>query len=340
MELDPDTVLTAVYVTVDDLYRAEFAAQKPVRPGPKPAVSDSEVLTLAILGQWQPAGSERAFVRYAAAHWQSYFPRQLDQGQFNRRVRDLWGVLCALGPAVARRLTELEGLPAFEVLDGTPVPLARRCRGVRHRLFGTEAGIGRGGSDRDWYFGVKLLAAVDQHGAITGFVLAPASTEERWAAEALLRWRRDPTAPPPTAAALAPVLGPAHRRHGQRVGPTGPIAPRLSAGRPTGAIYLGDGGLRGQAWSDHWRAAHGATVLTTDGLVRSSPVRRWFSGLRQVVETTFQALTSTFHLVFPRARSYWGLLARVGAKIAALNLGLYLNHLHNRPPFALPRPWA
>jgi hypothetical protein len=339
MELDPDTVLTAVYVTVDDAYRAQFLADKPVRRGPKPALSDSEVLTLAILAQWQTSHSERAFLRYAQAHWQAYFPRLLDQGQFNRRVRDLWGVLCALGPVVAQRLAAVVGPPAYEVLDGTPVPLARRCRGARHRLFAAAADIGCGGSDRDWYYGVKLVAAIDQHGAVTGFVLAPASTEERWATEALLRWRHDPMASAPTPAQLAPILGPAHRHRGQRVGPTGPIGPRLAVGRPSPSPYVADGGLRGRAWHRHWRQCYGATVLTVADLP-TRHARRWLSARRQVVETTFNALTATLGLVFPRARSLWGLHARIGAKIAALDISLYLNHLFHRPLFALPSPWA
>ena len=180
MELDLDTFLTAVYCVVDDLYRAEFAAGKPVRPGPKPALSDGEVLTLMVLAQWQRGRSERRFVAYAARHWRAYFPRLLERSAFNRRVRDLAGVLCALGPAVARRLAAVLGAPAYEAVDGVPVPLARRCRGDRHRLFAAEAGVGRGGSDRDWYYGVELVAAVDPRGAVTGFVLVPAGTEERW----------------------------------------------------------------------------------------------------------------------------------------------------------------
>ena len=326
MELDLDTFLTAVYCVVDDLYRTEFAPGKPVRPGPKPALSDGEVLALAVLAQWQRRRSERAFLRYAARHWRAYFPRLLSQGQFNRRARDLAGVLCALGPRVAARLGALVGAPAYEALDGVPVPLMRRCRGTRHRLFAAEAGIGRGGSDKDWYYGVELIAAVGPHGAITGFVLIPASTEERWGAEALLRWRAAPDAPAPTAAELAPVLGPAHRRRGQRLGPTGPIAPRLGAGAPADAPYLTDRGLRGAAWQRHWREHHGATVL--------AGATRRLRGLRQVVESAFNALTDALGLVFPRARSHWGLLARLGAKVAAHNLALLVNHLHTRPPFA------
>src|SRR5918912_392747 len=98
-----------------------------------------------------------------------------------------------------------------------PVPLMRCCRGVRHHLFAEEAAVGRGGSDRAWYYGLSLLTVVRADGVLTGFVLGPATTEERWLAEALLRWRQDPSAPPPTAEDLAPALGPTPRA--KRAGP-------------------------------------------------------------------------------------------------------------------------
>lgn len=344
MQLDVDTVLVAVYCLVDDLYRAQWAVRKPVRPGSRPQMSDSEVLTLAILGQWQVDRSERALVRYALRHWGGYFPRLLSQSAFNRRVRDLWGVLCALGPLVSQRLVEEIGVPAFEVIDGVSVPVARRCRGERHRLFADEVGIGRGGSDRSWYYGVKMQTAVDAHGSVTGFVVAPANTEERWATDALLRWRVAPTAPVPTAANLAPVLGPAHRRRGDRLGPTGPIRARLAAGRPAAGPYLADLGMRGSAWRQHWRTDYAATILLKSDYPPadpSAPARtHWLCGLRQIVETVFAHLSSTFGLAFPRARSDRGLLSRLAAKIAAFNLNRLINHLYHRPPFAMTSPFA
>jgi hypothetical protein len=206
MTIDLDTFLTTVYCIIADMYQQHYAAHKPRRPGQRPELSDEEVLTLTVLAQWQGERSERAFGRYAVRHWRGYFPRLLSQSQFNRRVRDLSGVLCALGPAIGVALTEALGAPAYEVLDGVPVPLMRRCRGDHHRCFAEEAGIGQGGSDRDWYYGVKLFTAVNAHGLITGFVLAPASSEEHWSAEALLRWRCWPQAAAPRLADLADIL--------------------------------------------------------------------------------------------------------------------------------------
>src|SRR5947209_10037470 len=177
MEIDLDTFLVTVYCAVDDLYREQFAAQKPRRPGEKPIFSDSEVLTVAIVAQWQEHSSERAFVRYVRSHWRAYFPQMLSQSAFNRRVRDLSCVLQALGPLLGHAIAQrLPAGPVYEVMDGVPVPLMRRCRGERHRLFGDEAGVGRGGTDREWYYGMRLMLTVSNQGIITGCVLGPAPT--------------------------------------------------------------------------------------------------------------------------------------------------------------------
>lgn len=231
--LDLATFLTTVYCTIDTLYVARFGPHKPVRPGVAPLVSDSEVLTLVVLAQWQAARSERRFVQYVGRHWRAYFPRVLSQSAFNRRARDLAPVLAALGPAGAEQVVATwPGVP-YDAVDGVPVPLARRCRGLRHKVWAADqAALGKGGSDKDWYFGVRLAAAVHPCGVVTGFVSAPADTGERWLAEALLRWRHDPLATQPTAAALAAVLGPSHQKGGGRLGPTGLIWARTAAGAP------------------------------------------------------------------------------------------------------------
>lgn len=341
---DLDTFLTAVYVLMDDLYRAEALPHLPPRPGARPGLSDSEVLTLAVLAQWQAANSERAFVAFVNQHWQAYFPQRLTQSAFNRRVRQLGQVLAFLGPRVRQQLSALLGPSAFEVLDGVPVPLMRRCRGNAHRLFGTEAGVGRGGSDKTWYYGVRLLTLVDSHGFITGWVEVPAPTEERWGAEALFRWRQDPTAPAPTAAELAAVLGASH--HGPaRVGPTGPMRGRWSAGQPTAAPLLGDRGFTGAAWRAHWAAAYGAHVLTQADYTLTPPpqrrrLQRWFNGLRQEVETINGLLEHQVHLWFPRARTYWGLLTRLAAKVTACNIARAVNYHLGYPPHAQINPLA
>jgi hypothetical protein len=252
-----------------------------------------------------------------------------------------------MGPAIRQRAIAVLGLglPTHEVVDAVPVPLMRRCRGMQHRLFRDEAAIGRGGSDKEWYYGVKLLGAVDDHGFLTGFLAGPANTEERWLAEAFLRWRQDPTMPAPTSDQLAQVLGPTHRAGGQRQGPTGPLGPCPGVGAYSSLPVLADLNYAGEAWNRHWCAHYGVVVLTEAvyrGLAQPERRRsiRWLHSLRQTVESVFGQLDAKFGLKFPRARTLWGLYTRLAAKMAAHNLSLYLNHLFGQPPFSACNPLA
>jgi hypothetical protein len=337
-----DTFLVTVYCVIDDLYRRHAGPVRAHLPGRPGELSDSEVLTLTILAQWQPTGSERQFIAWAAKHWRAYFPRLLSQSAFNRRARHLYGVLARLSGWIRTAVEDqVDDARVYEIIDGVPVPLMRRCRGSRHRSFGVEADVGYGGSDRQLYYGVKVLAAVDAAGFVTGWVEGPASTEEHWLAEALFMWRQQPAAPPPSADALADVLGPTHHRGGQRQGPRGPMRGRHSAGPWFAGPTLGDLGFGGTTWRHHWRADWATAVLLKSDYLAGPDRQRavhWFNGLRHAIETTFSCLQSVFRLQFPRARTHWGLLTRLAAKISAYNLAIAINYLLGRPTYAIFNP--
>ena len=57
--MDLDTFLTTLYVLVDDWYKGERAEQMRRHQGAHERMSDSEVLTVALAGQWQ-AGAVNA----------------------------------------------------------------------------------------------------------------------------------------------------------------------------------------------------------------------------------------------------------------------------------------
>ena len=63
--MDLDTFLTTLYGVVDDWYQEEIGAR--VHVGVRERMSDSEVLTVALAGQWRvgvPWRSERGVVRW------------------------------------------------------------------------------------------------------------------------------------------------------------------------------------------------------------------------------------------------------------------------------------
>lgn len=326
MAVEVDTFLTAVYTLVDTLYQRHLAPHKPARRGRRPEVSDSEVLTLLLLGQWLGT-SERALLRHADAYWRAWFPRQLSQSAFNRRVGDLGAALTRLVPVLAAELGA--GAAPYEIVDTTPVPLMRQCRGRHHRLF-ADAAVGRGGSDHGFFYGCSLLLAVSTDGAITGFVVGAANTEGRWLLDALLTWRVTPAGVP-----LGPAdLPPSHAKGGTRVGPTGPRWWPDSAGAMAAGPYLADAGFTGAVWQTHWQHDTGAVVLTpaafAAGRARGA-ARQW----RQRVEVVNGVLAGALHLPYPGARTMWGLVTRIAAKCAALNVGIWVNRLLGRPDLAI-----
>jgi hypothetical protein len=296
--LDLEAFLTTLYVITDDLYQEFVQSQMPLSGGPVPKLSDPEVLCLGLAAQWRsgvPWKSERGFVRYALAHLRPFFPGMTSQSAFNRRLRRLWGAFILIQQAVAGQLWSAQDC---EIMDCAPVPLARGARSFHPGWLADVARVGKGGNDR-FFYGLHLLLAVSADGVATGWTLAAGNLQDHWLAEWLLSAR---TGQPQ-------LVGPSQADGSHRLAPpTDWIGPVQSCGRLRPCPLLADLGYRGDDW---------------------------FSSLRQAIETAFAALCDTFGLQFPRAHCTWGLLTRIGAKIAAYNVGILINRHCGRPDLAL-----
>jgi hypothetical protein len=164
--MDLDSFLVSLYVHIDDWWKANHpsATRRPGRPA---LLSDSEVLTLAILAQWPRFRSERDFWRFAWAHLRPYFPMLCSQGQLNRRIRALEPQLRLLQRAFAEELSEPSAL--YRVMDTTLIPAIVRVRASRKGLFAGQASFGRSASKTEWVYGFKVALVVDPEGVITAF---------------------------------------------------------------------------------------------------------------------------------------------------------------------------
>lgn len=333
--MDLDTFLTTLYVFVDDWYQAEIAPTIPMRPGAKAHMSTSEVLTVALAGQWRvgvPWSSERALVRYMQTHGRGWFPHMLGRSAFNLRVRNLYGLLVKLQQAVAVWLASPDD--GYQVADCLPLPacrLAQAERSDRHWLWLSR--YGHGGTDSGWFYGDRLLTVVSPQGVITGWLLGSAQMNDRWLLEGLLSARAGQPA------LQRPPADPHEPKDRQPQLPDGYLRGWEAAGAWTPQPYLVDGNFRGRYWQRHWQDDYQAEVLSKPASRQrrqwSAAAHRWFSSLRQIVETVNARLTGVFDLHHLMAHSYWGQLTRIAARLAAYNLGLFFNRLLDRPLGAL-----
>lgn len=183
--LDLDSFLVSLYVMVDDWWKLEHGSQAPSRrPGRPALLTDSEVITLAILAQWPRFRSERDFWRFAYAHLRCYFPTLPSQSQFNRRVRALEAQIRTLQHHLSEEL--LKPSTVYHVLDTTLIPAMVRVRACRKGLFAGQATFGRCASKTEWIYGFKVALSVSSEGVIVAFGLAQASSDERPIGEFLI----------------------------------------------------------------------------------------------------------------------------------------------------------
>src|SRR5215831_11067017 len=300
--VDVDTFLTTLYVMVDDF--CMLALPPELHSGPQAALSRSEVVTLALFGQWQGFGSERGFYRYAQRHLRVAFPSLPTREQYNRQVRQQQAALVAFFLSLVRLLAAQRC--AYEALDSAGVP----TRGAKRRGAGWLPGVADiGWSNRlGWSEGVHLLLAVNPTGVITGFGFGAASTKDQPLAETFFALRRQ----------RQPHLA--------------------SVGTSARSPYVVDKGLEGEANHTAWRTTYGAQVICPPR--RNSrrpwpkPWRRWLAGVRQIVETVHDKLHHTFRLDRERPHALSGLQARLAAKIALHNFCMWLNEQLGRPRLA------
>jgi hypothetical protein len=285
--LSVEDVLITVYVEVDDWYRARGASSIPARPGPKPAFTDQEVLALARAREILGRRSERAFCREVATDWRGLFPDLPHCSEVHRRTKWLWGALELRRAYFARRFgPAVEG---WEPMDTTPLP-------VKHpsRVRGPDQWQGPAGSHlvagfgvcpdkgkHAWFYGFRLALSTGLLDQVPrAWGIVPAAVDEREVGDWLLEG--------------------------------------VGWGR-----LMTDRGFRSKAWGAALRQ-RGIWLLTTpDRQQRGEwplPLRRFVAAHRNRIESGIGLLKERFDLERHGAKSFWGLLTRVAAKLAAYTL--------------------
>lgn len=300
--IDYETFLTELYVIVDDF--CKFQGQTVAKPGREAKLSRSEIVTLAIAGQWFWFGSERGFYRFAKSRLRPAFPGLPSRSQLNRLMRREQSTITAF----ALNLTEQIGRTVpYEAFDSSAVP----TRDINRRGRGWLPGIANYGRSKriGYYEGVHLLISVTPLGTITGFGFGSANTKDSVLAETFLAARAFPQ-------------------------------PRLpSVGQAALGDYVADKGFSHDADLARWARKYDANVICApkkNSLSRRWPKRqrRWLASLRQIVETVFDKLHNTFRLVTERPHALTGLQTRLASKAALHNFCIYLNLKHGREPLA------
>jgi hypothetical protein len=281
--LATELLFVYVYCLIDDAIKTG-ALLIPRRPGPAPACTDAELLTIALVRHLLGRRSENGFLTEVRRDWPHLFPQLPDQSEVNRRTRWLWGAFEQLRAAWAA------AVPADRVqqIDTSALPVKHPSR-VRGPDQWTGPGndlvarFGRDGAHAEWFYGFRLAIRTDLgKRLVRAWSIVPAAVDERQ------------------------------------------IGTDLLAGDAASidALLL-DKGFTGIRFAAEMASAGIDVIIPPTRAQRTTmpkTLQRLIARLRNRVETSFKEITDQMELARHGAHTFEGLLTRTAAVLAAHTL--------------------
>jgi hypothetical protein len=282
---DLDTLLVALYVELTDRIIPARPGGQRHGPGRPPAVTDAELVCLAVAQVLLRYHDEHHWLRAAPTRVGHLFPRLLSQPAYNRRLRGVTDLMQAALRWLADHTPATAEL--LRLLDGTPVVCGRsRTTATRSQLFG-YAGYGHDTSHHCFYWGARLLLVTTPEGTVTGFGLAnPKLVGEREAVVGMLQ--------------------------------------QVPANRPApGTLLVGDKGFAGHDFQVALTGLD--LVIVRPARTDEPDPGVFPNWLRQRIEAIIWTLKHQLGLDRPGGRIPAGLWARVVQRLLALNAAIWFN---------------
>lgn len=284
--------VTIIFILVDDLYNESIPNEIRNRLHKEKAkMSDSEIITIAIIGEIMSIDSENAWLAYVRKNMRDLFPRMCERSRFNRLRRNLSSVSNQIRMKLGSKLSFTED--EYRIIDSFPLEVcefgrAKFCKSFKHE----SADYGYCASKKKTYFGYKVHALCTLNGYITDFIVTPASIDDREAV-----WE----------------LTEKYQQQIRLIGDKGFISATLS-----------------QELLDE-RGIFMISMKRNNAISpEPKQVRQLFFKARKRIETSFSQLEDQFKTEYVRAKSLWGLTSRLQSKILAYNLCFAINWLNGK----------
>ncbi len=280
-----DDFCTWMYMIVDDIWQQIAPLFK--RPGPKPVCSDSELITMAIVGECRGWDVETEMLSYWREH-QDLFPNIPSQSRFNRRRRNLMLAFNLIRRTVLQMLDLAQDTQC--VIDSLPVPVVQfyLVPGSTGDWKAHGAAFGKVSSRSETIFGYKLHLLVTMGGLILDFELAPANATDLQVGFEMLTEHTD-----------LDVLG---------------DKAYISAEKAA------------QLWQ-HNRVRLRTVPRRNQKKQLPDHLKKIYNKVRQIIETVNGQLSEQFNIEKNHAHTFWGLCTRLYTKLTAHTLCIYLNRL-------------
>ncbi len=164
-----------VYIWVSENYKEATKGKILRRAGFAPKLSDEEVITMELVGEYLGIDTDKDLWKYFKDHWISWFPSLCSRSQFSKQSANLFPVKQKLHILLVKTMHYSD----IHIIDGFPIPICHIVRSFRCKKFKGVASIGYCAAKKEKYYGFKGHLLIDTNGVIVGLSLATANIDER-----------------------------------------------------------------------------------------------------------------------------------------------------------------
>ena len=168
--------IITVFCLIDDILKK--LPLSPLRKrGFAPAISDSEIITMEIVGEFLGRHEDKSIWSYFFTHWRHLFPALRERTTFLRQAANLWYVKQSIQSVLAKNLGAYDD--NIHIADGFPLPVCGFRRAHGSKLFKEHAAYGYCASKDMKYYGFQSVISINFDGVISGMTLTAANIDER-----------------------------------------------------------------------------------------------------------------------------------------------------------------
>jgi hypothetical protein len=294
VENNLDTLATALYARIDDELKAS-PWLAPARPavGITPTLSDSELLTLAVMSALLGYTSERRWLRRADRDFRHLFPYQPGQSGYNKRLRAASALLTHMIRILATDTTLWSD--DTWVVDSTPVGCGCSRETAKRSDLAGWAEYGYCASHSRYFWGLRLHLVCTLGGLPVLFAITSAKADERETLRDMLD-----------------------------------TAPEVMVSHP-GQTIIGDKNYYGREFEHDLAERHLKLMRPARKGEPQRAGAHLFKPLRQVIESINQTLKGQLDLERHGGKSPTGVAVRILSRILALTAAIWHNDKTGQP---------
>lgn len=171
-----DLIIT-VFCLVDDEMEKLLDGRKLRQRGFLPKLTDSEVITMEIVGECLGFDGDKQIWQYFKGHWSHFFPAIPNRTTFARQAANLHVVKQRLQQMVAESLGAHHD--QLHIVDGLPLPVCKFARAHFSKLFKGNAAYSYCAAKKERYYGLRGHIVISSCGVITAATYTAANVDER-----------------------------------------------------------------------------------------------------------------------------------------------------------------